>query len=618
MAKNAPARSSDALQFHTKPYSLLFSDIRAFSELDDTQARAFFAVHLPSIARILLDAEYSAIALNTWGDAVFGVYEAPLTAVNRAFALRDYFRSLAAQNLNGYPSDFGIRIALHHAEATTYVNPVTGRKDAFGRNVNLTARIEPVVTVNEVWSTKVFYDLLQSSQHRCVSQNLGQIELVKGWGRQELLRLSMDEPPKEPRLHTPADRLVGLRGLPSVHQKIIDIIRAAKHPDGFLDIAAVAHQGIFNPNGDVNALWSEIEGLLRYRDPAKNEGVPVRLLFLDPESDVAFARETFETRPSRKSPVYTRGVIRACLANAQEKQKSFPKNLHIRVANEMPEFFARNHNESLGHAYLSSAVGADTQVAAAHNQSPSYRSGRDHFDNYWRHRWVLLDLGKVLIKFEHGLIAANLWKKMSERGIEPLPTTKEIQDFFFEPREKQRSRNEELEIGRQEIDWLHNEYSRHFRDTISLEDFQFVWNNIFVPINSHAIALIERLQQKGILVAICSNTNRSHWEWIAERYQSLVSLANWHFLSFEMKSRKPDTDFFEKICKTTHVPAWHHMLVDDREENVNGARIAGMQGLEFDQSFQTIEQWVQESFWVSNHPWDLDDAQCRFDCRERL
>src|SRR5262245_62086698 len=95
------------------------------------------------------------------------------------------------------------------------------------------------------------------------------------------------------------------------------------------------------------------------------------------------------------------------------------KNLHVRVAGEAASFLFFNQDEMLCHSYLTSRVGPDTHVSLTSLGSPMYRAGQEHFENIWRGRWILFDLGNVLINFDHGQVSSKLWEFLS--NVEPLP-----------------------------------------------------------------------------------------------------------------------------------------------------------------------------------------------------
>lgn len=577
--------------------ALLFSDIKGYSKLNAHQLKLFYDRVLPSLAERIQP--YCPECINTWGDAIYGVYTSARVAADAAQALREYFTSRQwerERNVGPFPDDFAIRIALHAAGVYRGVNPVTHQPDAFGTNVTVAARIEPVVVANEIWMTEVFKNLLDREPSPYAADALGVRELVKGWPAENLFRLRGKNeilPPVQ--LPEPVEQLVGPRSSEPVKKAFERIIEKSKQPGGFLCIAGIAHRDLFG-----NALGEPMRELLR------GGATPIRVLYLDPQSPAAFAREVFENQPDRKDQVATRDEIRNSVAKARTNRDACP-NLFIRMACEMPGYCFFNQEEMLHHPYLNSAVGADTRVTLAPAGSPTYRHARQHFENHWRGRWILMDLGNVLIRFDHKQVSAKLWKYLGDaQPSHDWPNPEVIHEFFFGRPEKGISRNEELEIRTHDLEWLHGEFCDAFQCEVPFEQFRVIWDDIFAREHPEARKFIRRMQEKGISVGICSNTNESHWAWIERKYPELVGMVNRHFLSFRFQSRKPSTEFFDAICRQTHVPPWHHVLVDDLPENVAGAKLAGMRAVQYEGNYQDLERWTVENHWDSTFPADLE------------
>src|SRR5258708_6152636 len=95
---------------------------------------------------------YEAFYVNSWGDAIVAAFRDPLKAARAALALRDLFRDTNWRNL-GLSNHLAARIGLHAGAVFIGFDPLQSREGLAGHNVNLAARIEPVVKPNEVWVT---------------------------------------------------------------------------------------------------------------------------------------------------------------------------------------------------------------------------------------------------------------------------------------------------------------------------------------------------------------------------------------------------------------------------------------------------------------------------------
>ena len=93
-------------------------------------------------------------------------------------------------------------------------------------------------------------------------------------------------------------------------------------------------------------------------------------------------------------------------------------------------------------------------------------------------------------------------------------------------------------------------------------------------------------------VAMLSNTNPLHYEFSLKRVPAL-QLIPLHFLSYKLKSLKPESVIFEKMLNQLGVEASRVLFIDDLEENINAARAVGIQGMVF-RSLPQLESELSE------------------------
>ncbi len=131
---------------------VILTDIEKYSSLKDADLKIYYNRIIPIIFEELKNYKDSAIIWNTWGDAIFAIYDKAETAINMALAYRDAFNKLDF-------NQFGIkklnpRIAGNFGEFELIFDPVSGKSNVHGTLVNLTARIEPVTSPGEIFVTK--------------------------------------------------------------------------------------------------------------------------------------------------------------------------------------------------------------------------------------------------------------------------------------------------------------------------------------------------------------------------------------------------------------------------------------------------------------------------------
>lgn len=181
-----------------------------------------------------------------------------------------------------------------------------------------------------------------------------------------------------------------------------------------------------------------------------------------------------------------------------------------------------------------------------------------------RTRALLFDLGGVLIEidFERAL---RHWAPMSQLPLAELRTL-----FRFDAAYEQHERGE-IEAG---------DYFAHLRRTLKLEatDAQIVegWNAIFIREIPQTVAMVTHARRH--LPCYCfSNTNRTHQEFWMTRFGQASSGFDRVFVSWELGWRKPEAEAFARVCREIGAEAGEVLFFDDTQENVEGARAAGLQ-----------------------------------------
>lgn len=101
-------------------------------------------------------------------------------------------------------------------------------------------------------------------------------------------------------------------------------------------------------------------------------------------------------------------------------------------------------------------------------------------------------------------------------------------------------------------------------------EFVVEWNNIFEPI-PEMIELIALLSQNYQL-AVLSNTNELHFDYLKERYPEVFALFDTLFLSYKMHLKKPEDEIFLQAIQCCDVLPSEIFYIDDLEDNVTVAR----------------------------------------------
>ncbi|MBI1374656.1 MAG: DUF4071 domain-containing protein [Phycisphaera sp.] len=176
-------------EYRRKIRYMLFSDVKNFSKLSEEQSPAFFVKFLQQVESILVGHRVKPDFSNTWGDAVFMVFESPVTCADYAMQLIHRIEEVNWTKY-GLPEDTTLRIGVHAGPVYSRMNHIVGREDFIGSHVNRAARIEPVATPGCAFVSEHFAaELAVNPDHDFICEYIGIQELAKRFGKAELFRL---------------------------------------------------------------------------------------------------------------------------------------------------------------------------------------------------------------------------------------------------------------------------------------------------------------------------------------------------------------------------------------------------------------------------------------------
>jgi glucose-1-phosphatase len=188
---------------------------------------------------------------------------------------------------------------------------------------------------------------------------------------------------------------------------------------------------------------------------------------------------------------------------------------------------------------------------------------------------LLFDLGKVLIPFDFTCAYAAM---QSLSGLDPgeirsrLIATTLIRDF---------------ETGHMEPDAFAGEVTRLLGIQCDLADFSAIWNSIFGHETLIPDSWIGSLQEQYRLLVV-SNTNILHFEMLRRNYP-IFRHFHGYVLSYEVGAMKPDPRFYAAALAMAGCSPEECVFIDDLPENVEGAKLAGFDGITFE-SFEQLRK----------------------------
>lgn len=183
---------------------------------------------------------------------------------------------------------------------------------------------------------------------------------------------------------------------------------------------------------------------------------------------------------------------------------------------------------------------------------------------------IIFDLGKVLFDYDLNIISKSfLPYAQKKEALKNINNFIKENDDFFSKYEKGQISSLDFYKGLSKIVDLDIDYE-HFCD---------LWNNIFTPI-TEMISFIPILHKKYRL-AILSNTNDLHYEFLKKLYPDCFKNFDDFFLSYKMNLKKPENEIYNKVIEDCNVQPQEIFFTDDLDVNVNAAKKCGINAFVF-------------------------------------
>lgn len=183
--------------------------------------------------------------------------------------------------------------------------------------------------------------------------------------------------------------------------------------------------------------------------------------------------------------------------------------------------------------------------------------------------FLYFDLGQVLVTFDHEITCRQM-AAVSGASVD------RVREVVFHGGLEDR-----YESGQVSTSEFHRLYCEQTRTSPSLADLMHAHADIF-EINVPVLPLVAGLARAGHRMGILSNTCESHWEHCARgRFGILTDCFEIHALSYNLQSMKPAATIYEAASRLADTEPEKIFFVDDRPENVEGARRAGFDAVLF-------------------------------------
>jgi putative hydrolase of the HAD superfamily len=186
---------------------------------------------------------------------------------------------------------------------------------------------------------------------------------------------------------------------------------------------------------------------------------------------------------------------------------------------------------------------------------------------------LLFDLGKVLVPFDfsHAYAAMSLRTGLTSEEIRSrLAGTNLFREF---------------ETGLMEPEPFAAAVMRVLGFECGLPEFTDIWTSIFLPETLIPDAVIASLSERYRLIVV-SNTNVLHFDMLRREYPIFRHFHDFA-LSYRIRAMKPAPEFYRAALTMAGCAPGECVFIDDIPENVEGARMAGFDAIQF-QDFRQL------------------------------
>jgi putative hydrolase of the HAD superfamily len=112
------------------------------------------------------------------------------------------------------------------------------------------------------------------------------------------------------------------------------------------------------------------------------------------------------------------------------------------------------------------------------------------------------------------------------------------------------------------------------------ELFDAFWSGLFdilTPLEQN-VRVLEELHRRGYRLLILSNFIEEGYHYVRSKYD-FFSLFEGGVISWEIRALKPEPEIYDTLIERYGLTPSRSLFIDDREENVAGARERGLQAL---------------------------------------
>lgn len=195
-------------------------------------------------------------------------------------------------------------------------------------------------------------------------------------------------------------------------------------------------------------------------------------------------------------------------------------------------------------------------------------------------KFFYFDLGNVVFHFSHRRAA----EQMAEvAGIDADRVWQVVFDGGLQRR---------VELGEIDARQMYELFCQETDTRPEFEALERAGSDIF-DFNKPILPVIGQLDAAGHRLGILTNTCESHWNFLTSQRNGILPEAFDIFIrSYEVGVRKPDAKIYQVAADRAEVAPDEIFFVDDLKDNVEAARAAGFDAIQFTDTTALIRELV--------------------------
>ena len=187
---------------------------------------------------------------------------------------------------------------------------------------------------------------------------------------------------------------------------------------------------------------------------------------------------------------------------------------------------------------------------------------------------IVLDMGNVLLDFNPDAVLDKFCSSDEEKEV--------IRKELFEGPEWKMGDKGEIK-DRDRFDLIKDRVPEKYHK--ALRDCADKWNVCMIPLPG-AREFCEYVKSQGFRIFVLSNASDLFYEYFPRLLP--LDFFDGVFVSSDYLMLKPDPVIYETFLLKYGLKADECLFIDDRKENISGAKIVGFNGLRFDGDFEKI------------------------------